>query len=732
MEKIWLKHYPPGVPAEIDVNEYESMRDLFEESVAQVRDAAGVHVHGQVDHVRRARHAVGGVRRLAAGHGCKKGTRVALMMPNILQYPVCLFGTLRAGCTVVNVNPLYTARELEHQLEGLRRRGDRRRRELRAHAAGGDRQDQGAAGGRHRRSASCSASRASLVNFVVRHVKKMVPAFVAARRDPAVATRWRTGRRRKLERVPIGHDDIAFLQYTGGTTGVAKGAMLLHRNIVANMLQARAWVQPFLDREPARGHHHAAAALPHLLADGELPRVHDARRRERADPESARHPGLRQGDGASTSSPRSPASTRCSTRWSTTRSSRKLDFSSLRITLGGGMAVQEAVAQEVEEGHRRAADRGLRPHRDLARGDDQSARPAGVQRLDRPADPVDRGRSCATTPARTCALGQPGEICIRGPQVMAGYWQPARTRPRRSSTGRLVRDRRHRRDGRAAASSRIVDRKKDMILVSGFNVYPNEIEGVVAMHPGVLECAAVGVPDEKSGEAVQAVRREEGPGADRRGRAEALPRAPDRLQGARATSSSAPTCRRPTSARSCAASCATRRRRRRASSPRRDGGDAHADDRHAAATASRCCASCRCRPTSTSTATSSAAGSCRRSTSPAASWRRGARAAGWRPSRSIRSCSRSRCWSATSSRSTRRSRAIGRTSITVDVEVYAQRNPRRDHRQGDRGEPDLRRGRGRPAAAGAAARPDGDRQAAGKRPGNAKNMARFPAAGRSG
>ena len=278
VEKIWLKHYPKGVPAEIDVNEYASVREVFEESVAQVRGAARVHVHGQVDHVRRARHAVGGVRRLAAGRtAARKGTRVALMMPNILQYPVCLFGTLRAGCTVVNVNPLYTARELEHQLNDsgaevivVVENFAHTLQEVVGKTQGASRSIVTSIG-------ELLGFKGLLVDFVLRHVKKMVPAWSlpgSIRLSDALAE----GRKRTLERVPLGHDDIAFLQYTGGTTGVAKGAMLLHRNIVANLLQARAWVRPFLDAEAARDHHHAAAALSHLLADGELPRVHDARR----------------------------------------------------------------------------------------------------------------------------------------------------------------------------------------------------------------------------------------------------------------------------------------------------------------------------------------------------------------------------------------------------------------------------------------------------------------------
>ena len=210
--------------------------------------------------------------------GCGKGARVALMMPNILQYPVCLFGILRAGCTVVNVNPLYTRARARAPARRLRRRSDRR-----ASRISRTRVAEVVAKTKVRQVIVTSIGemlglKGLLVDFVLRHVKKMVPAWSlpgAIRLSDALAE----GAARKLERVPLGHDDIAFLQYTGGTTGVAKGAMLLHRNIVANLLQARAWVRPFLGRAQREIDHHAAAALPHLFADRELPRVHDAGRR---------------------------------------------------------------------------------------------------------------------------------------------------------------------------------------------------------------------------------------------------------------------------------------------------------------------------------------------------------------------------------------------------------------------------------------------------------------------
>ena len=338
-----------------------------------------------------------------------------------------------------------------------------------------------------------------VVDLVLRRVKKMIPAWSmpeAVRLSDALAA----GRTGKLERVPLAHDDIAFLQYTGGTTGVAKGAVLLHRNIVANLLQARAWLRPFLSAEreivitPLPLYHIfslTANCLTFMTLGGEnilIPNPRDI-------------PGFVKEMGKY----RFTAITGVNTLFNALVNNpdfAKLDFSSLRMTLGGGMAVQEAVAVRVEAGHRLSADRSLRPHRNLARGHDQPARPARLQRLDRAADLVDGDHACATTPARTSPLGQPGEICIRGPQVMAGYWnRPDETAKVMTADGFFMSGDIGVMDERGFV--KIVDRKKDMILVSGFNVYPNEIEGVVAMHPGVLECAAVGVPDAKSGEAVK-------------------------------------------------------------------------------------------------------------------------------------------------------------------------------------------------------------------------------------
>jgi len=498
VEKIWIKHYPKGVPAEIDVNEYGSVREIFEESVGKygVRPAFTCMgkslTFAELDTLSTAFGA------WLQNIGCEKGTRIALMMPNILQYPVCLFGTLRAGCTVVNVNPLYTARELEHQLN-----------------------DSGAevlvcvenfahtvaeviAKTRVRKIVVTSIGelmgfKGLIVDFVLRHVKKMVPKYSlpgSIRLSDALAD----GRKRSLARVDIGHDDIAFLQYTGGTTGVAKGAMLLNRNIVANMVQSRAWVRPGLDasrREviitPLPLYHIfslTANCLVFMSLGGEnvlIPNPRDIPGfvKEMAKFKFTAITGVNTLFNALVNNP----------------DFGKLDFSTLKLTLGGGMAVQEAVAKHWQEvtGTPLIEAYGLT----------ETSPAATINPFDLPAYNGSIGLPISSTEltlrddaGRDVPLGQPGEICIRGPQVMAGYWQ------RPDETAKVID-----KDGWFATGDigvmdergfvRIVDRKKDMILVSGFNVYPNEIEGVLAAHPGVLECAAVGVPDKKSGEAVK-------------------------------------------------------------------------------------------------------------------------------------------------------------------------------------------------------------------------------------
>jgi len=495
VERIWLKHYPQGVPATIDVNEYGSLRDVFDESVAKYASRPAYTCMGksitfaELDTLSRSFGA------WLQHHGATKGARIALMMPNILQYPICLFGILRAGCTVVNVNPLYTARELEHQIKDSGAEmivvvenfahtvAEIPRTHLRKIIVTSIGEQLGFKG--------------IAVDFILRRVKKMVPAWSipGAVRLHAVLDQ---GRKHKLENVPIGHDDIAFLQYTGGTTGVAKGAMLLHRNIIANLLQARAWVKPFLDpaaREviitPLPLYHIfslTANCLTFMTLGAENVLIPNPRDIPGLVAEMAKH--------------KFTAFTGVNTLFNALVNNEafgKLDFSTLRLTLGGGMAVQEAVAEKWQ----------LITGKPLieAYGLTETSPAATINPLDLPRYNGSIGLPIPSTDViirddsgKEVPLGHAGEICIRGPQVMKGYWQ------RPDETVKVLDD-----DGWLATGDigvmdhkghiKIVDRKKDMIIVSGFNVYPNEIEGVVVTHPGVLECAAVGIPDKKSGEA---------------------------------------------------------------------------------------------------------------------------------------------------------------------------------------------------------------------------------------
>jgi long-chain acyl-CoA synthetase len=497
VDKIWLKHYPKGVPAEINVNDYASIREVFTESVGRFADRPAYSCMGKTITFRELDTLSAAFGAYLQMNGCTKGTRVALMMPNILQYPVCLFGTLRAGCTVVNVNPLYTARELEHQLadsgaevivvvENFARTlsevlGRTKIRQVIVTSIG-----------------ELLGFKGIIVDLVLRRVKKMIPAWKlqdAIRLSNALAA----GRAGKLERIQLGHDDIAFLQYTGGTTGVAKGAVLLHRNIIANLLQARAWLRPFLgdSREviitPLPLYHIfslTANCLTFMTLGGEnvlIPNPRDI-------------PGFVK----EMSNYKFTAFTGVNTLFNALLNNpdfAKLDFSSLKMTLGGGMAVQEAVAIKWKEitGCPLIEAYGLT----------ETAPAATINPLDLPAYNGSIGLPVPSTEialrddaGKDVPLGQPGEICIRGPQVMAGYYnRPDETAKVMTPDGFFLSGDIGVMDERGFV--KIVDRKKDMILVSGFNVYPNEIEGVVAMNPRVLECAAVGVPDAKSGEAVK-------------------------------------------------------------------------------------------------------------------------------------------------------------------------------------------------------------------------------------
>ncbi|HJV86479.1 MAG TPA: long-chain-fatty-acid--CoA ligase [Noviherbaspirillum sp.] len=502
MEKIWLKSYPPGVPAAIDYNQYTSLAHLLEEAFQKyaTRDAyacMGKHLsYAEVDTLSRHLGA------WLQGRGLKKGDRVALMMPNVLQYPVAIAAVLRAGFTVVNINPLYTPRELEHQLNDsgakaivilenfattLDRVLDKTPVKHIVVASMGD---------------LLGGLKGALVNFAVRKLKKMVPSY---RLPGAVPFRraLAEGARTRLRSVRLNHDDIAFLQYTGGTTGVSKGAMLTHRNVIANMLQNEAWSQPALKKLPPNEAQTVVCALPlyHVLAltacclfgarAGAMnilipnPRDMAGFVKELSKYKVNIFPGVNTLYNGLLNTP----------------GFDKLDFSALKVCIGGGMAVQKAVNDKwrkvtgcaILEGY------GLSETSPVATCNPVDATEySGTIGLPLPSTEI----AILDDEGKPQPIGQPGEIAIRGPQVMAGYWK------RPDETAKVMTPDGFFKSGDVGVMDergyvRIVDRKKDMILVSGFNVYPNEVEGVVAAHPGVLECACIGVPDKSSGEAVK-------------------------------------------------------------------------------------------------------------------------------------------------------------------------------------------------------------------------------------
>ncbi|MFZ1102569.1 MAG: long-chain fatty acid--CoA ligase [Hyphomicrobiaceae bacterium] len=501
MERIWLKNYPQGVPAEIDPTLYRSLVELLEASFATYRDqdaflSMGKRLtYAQLDEMSTAMGA------WLQSKGLARGDRVAVMMPNLLQYPVSVAGILRAGFVVVNVNPLYTPRELEHQLKDSGAKAI----VIVENFAHTLQQVLARTQVQHVVLTSLGEllgfPKGAIVNTVVRKVKKMVPAFSlpgATKFNAAIAA----GRRLTLQKPDLGPSDVAFLQYTGGTTGVSKGATLTHRNIVANTLQNEAWLQPALDKGGRPEAFTIVTALPlyHIFAltccamlgmrIGARcllivnPRDIPAFIKELSKYEFHMLPAVNTLYNALLNHPDFP----------------KINFKGLKAANGGGMAVQRAVAERfykltgcpIIEGY------GLSetsPVLTCNRAD--NAEYTGTIGLPVPSTEI----SIRDEEGRELPLGEPGEICARGPQVMAGYWQrPDETAKVMTADGFFrtgdigVMD--------AEGQVKIVDRKKDMVLVSGFNVYPNEVEDVVASHPGVLECAVVGVPDDASGEAV--------------------------------------------------------------------------------------------------------------------------------------------------------------------------------------------------------------------------------------
>ncbi len=502
MDKFWIKSYPAGVPAEIDYTRYRSLVHLMDEAFSKFAQRNAYVcmdkflTYAELDILSKKLGA------WLQTQGLAPGARVALMMPNVLQYPIAIAAVLRAGYIVVNVNPLYTPRELEHQLRDsgaeaivilenfahtLEKVIANTPIKIAIIASMGD---------------LLGGLKGGLVNFVVRNIKKMVPAYSLpnAIRFNSVLTEAASMTLRPSE---LGHDDIAFLQYTGGTTGLSKGAMLSHRNVIANLMQNEAWLQPALDKEPKLESLTFVCALPlyHIFAlticclmgtrigglNILVPNPRDI-------------PGLVK----TLSKYRFNLFPAVNTLYNGLLNNpdfAKIDFSMLKLSNGGGMAVQKAVndrwravtGKSIVEGY------GLSETAPVATANAADSEEfTGTIGLPIPSTEI----AILDDDARPVPLGQPGEIAIRGPQVMVGYWKrPEETKQVMTADGFFKSGDIGFMDEKGYVT--IVDRKKDMVLVSGFNVYPNEVEGVVAMHPGVLECAVVGIPDVNTGEAVK-------------------------------------------------------------------------------------------------------------------------------------------------------------------------------------------------------------------------------------
>ena len=498
MEKLWIKQYPAGVPADIDVKQYETVSQVLEESMKKYAARTAFICMGKSITYAQLDTASRSLGAWLQSRGLAPGGRVALMMPNIMQYPVCVAAVLRAGYVVVNVNPLYTPRELEHQLKDsgaeaiiiienfattLEKVVANTPVKHVVVAAMGD---------------LLGGLKGALVNFVVRKVKKMVPDYSlpgSLRFNDAVSQ----GAGMTLKPATRTREDVAFLQYTGGTTGVSKGATLLNRNIIANMLQVEAWMQPAIDTH-TDVQHNFVCALPlyHIFALTVCNMI-----------------GMRTGScNLLIANPRDipgfvkdlstfkfnvfPCLNTLFNALANNPEFAKLDFSTLKISLGGGMATQRPVAERwmaltgsaIVEGY------GLSETSPVATCNVANLKGfTGTIGL-----PVSSTEiAIRDDEGKDVPLGESGEICIRGPQVMAGYWNRADETAnvmtadgffKSGDVGIMAED----------GSTRIVDRKKDMVLVSGFNVYPSEVEEVAMKHPGVLEAAVIGVPDEHSGE----------------------------------------------------------------------------------------------------------------------------------------------------------------------------------------------------------------------------------------
>jgi long-chain acyl-CoA synthetase len=499
MTKIWQRAYDAGVPYEINPNEYASINDMLELGFQKFKTLPAFHNMGttltyeEIDNLSQKFASY-----LQNDLHLQKGDRVALMMPNILQYPIALFGVLRAGMIAVNVNPLYTARELEHQLKDagcsaivIFANSAHVLEKIIAHTPVkhimvtqiGD---------------MLKFPKNYIVNFVIKNVKKMVPEFSLPNQLDFKSCVMK-GDASKFKKPVVKSDDTAFLQYTGGTTGVAKGAVLTHRNIVSNMVQARAWIKDFI----TDGREIIITPLPlyhifSLTANCFIFNSIGALNILITNPRDI--PGFVK----ELQKWKFTAFTGVNTLFNgllNNEEFRKLDFSSLRLTLGGGMAVQKAVADRWRQttGKPLIEAYGLTETSPAACINPMTLKEYnGFIGVPIPSTEVE----IKDDNARTVPLGEIGEICIRGPQVMAGYYN------RPDETAKVMTNDGFFKTGDLGFMTedgyiKIVDRKKDMILVSGFNVYPNELEDVIVQHAKVLEAAAIGIPDEKSGEVVK-------------------------------------------------------------------------------------------------------------------------------------------------------------------------------------------------------------------------------------
>jgi long-chain acyl-CoA synthetase len=500
MEKIWLKSYPQGIPADVDIREFASLKDILEKTCARYGNLPAFSNMGTVltyTDLDRMSMAFGAY--LQGTAGLSKGDRVALMMPNLLQYPVTMFGALRAGMTVVNVNPLYTARELQHQLEDSGAKVIVVLENF-AHTL---QEVLGKTAIKHvittRIGDLLSFPTGLVANLAVKYLKGLVPAWDIP--QAVDLPRTLADKRSSLADVVVTADDIAFLQYTGGTTGVPKGAILTHGNMVANLEQTAAWIGQNLEEGAetvitALPLYHVFSLTANLLTFLKLG-AHNV---------LITNPRDIKGFIKELTKTPFTAITGVNTLFNALLNApgiQNINSGAMKIAVGGGMAVQRAVAERWEQffGVPLIEGYGLTETSPIVCANPLDTRQyTGTIGLPLPSTEV----SIRDDANSEVALGEVGEICVHGPQVMKGYWnKPAETAKVFTPDGWLRTGDMGFMDERGFV--KLVDRKKDMILVSGFNVYPNEIEDIVMTHPGVLEAAAIGIPDEKSGEITRLV-----------------------------------------------------------------------------------------------------------------------------------------------------------------------------------------------------------------------------------